>query len=121
MKFPTAAYVKLRKLLATRAECWPEILEAVLFAYRCDKHQSTGYSTFFTLYGGERVLPAEASSLHISPGPKDSADGQTGTVDDQTGSNEDTDGRERILRQMPSVIEQVFTSAATNISNAAWK
>ena len=32
---------KLRKLLATRAECWPEILEAVLFAYRCDKHQST--------------------------------------------------------------------------------
>jgi len=27
---------KLRKLLATRAECWPEILEAVLFAYRCD-------------------------------------------------------------------------------------
>ena len=112
---------KFRKLLATRAECWPEILEAVLFAYRCDKHQSTGYSPFFMLYGREPALPADASNLHISPGPKDSADDKTGTVDDDcdhTGSNEDTDGCERILRQMLSVKEQVFTSAATNISKA---
>ena len=42
---------KLRKLLDTRSECWPEILEAALFAHRCDKHQSTGYSPFFMLYG----------------------------------------------------------------------
>jgi len=73
------------------------------------------------LYGREPALPADASNLHISPGPKDSADDKTGTVDDDcdhTGSNEDTDGCERILRQMLSVKEQVFTSAATNISKA---
>ena len=53
------------------------------------------------LYGREPVLPADACSLHISPGPKDSADDKTGTVDDDcdhTVSNEDTDGCERILR-----------------------
>jgi len=64
-------------------------------------------------------LQIDASSLHISPDPKDSADDKTGTADDdcdQTGSTEDTDGCERILRQMLSVKEQVFTSAATNIS-----
>jgi len=114
---------KLRKLYATRAECWPghEILEAVLFAYRCDKHQSTGYSPFFMLHGRAPVLPADASSLHISPDPKDSADDKTGTADDdcdQSGSIEDTDGCERILLQMLSVKEQVFTSTATNISKA---
>ena len=73
------------------------------------------------LYGREPALPADASNLHISPGPKDSADDKTGTVDDDcdhTGSNKDTDGCERILRQMLSVKEQVFTSAATNISKA---
>ena len=59
------------------------------------------------LYGREPVLPADASSLHISPGPKDSADDKTGTVDDDcdhTGSNEDTDGCERILRQMLTLL-----------------
>lgn len=112
---------KLRNLLATQKKCWPTILEAVLFAYRCDKHQSTGYSPFFMLYGREPVLHADASSQHVSPGPKDSADDNTGTVGGdcvQTVTNEDTERCERILRQMLSVKEQVFMPAAKNISKA---
>jgi hypothetical protein len=49
----------LAKLVADKEKEWDEYVESVLFAYRTMKHNTTGYTPFYLLYGRQAKLPIE--------------------------------------------------------------
>src|SRR5215216_5852692 len=49
----------LAKLIADKEKEWDEYVESVLFAYRTMKHNTTGYTPFYLLYGRQATLPIE--------------------------------------------------------------
>ena len=58
------------KVLQENVDCWPDILDGVLFAHRSVVQRSTGFSPFFMMYNRHPVLPIDTRNYELSTHPE---------------------------------------------------
>ncbi|KAL2091608.1 hypothetical protein ACEWY4_013871 [Coilia grayii] len=56
----------IRALPPRAKQKWPQMLQTLTFAYNCTTHESTGYATFYLMYGRIPRLPVDVMFSTIS-------------------------------------------------------
>lgn len=60
-RFNRTLATMISKYVSTHHRDWDQFLQYVVFAYNSSVHETTGYSPFFLLHGGEPTLPIDAT------------------------------------------------------------
>ncbi|KAK3931459.1 Gypsy retrotransposon integrase-like protein 1, partial [Frankliniella fusca] len=115
---------RLLKVLRTKIDQWPSVLDGVLFSSRVEKQRSTGYSPYFLLFGQEPILPVDVDTQENSDNedelevdvPDVTLDAYLQTIDNW--ETLDTVGLESMTEKFLNLKKNTLLKARENIKDA---